>query len=431
MEYRIIAVLSRIQQIELFLNMTSTEIRIDGERLWSSLMEMAKIGATEKGGVCRLTLTDLDQQSRDLLLEWCEALGCTHELDAVGNLFIRRPGRNNDLPPVTTGSHLDSQPTGGRFDGVYGVLAGLEVFRALADNDITTEAPLELIVWTNEEGSRFSPPMLGSGVFTEIFDLDWAYAIEDENGVTIGDELKRLDWIGKPIGNHPVDSYFEAHIEQGPVLENEKKTIGIVSGGQGQRWFELHIYGQEAHAGPTPMPLRKDALVSAAGAIQAVNQIGLDHGPDACATCGMIKVIPGSRNVIPGHVWVSIDTRHPSDDVLIEMEQQLREQLDEITAAQGCTYELENFWVSPATPFDPDCIELVRQGAEAHDLSSREMISGAGHDAVYMARKYPVGMIFVPCEDGISHNEIENCTPEDIAAGCQVLLHAMVARAGK
>ncbi|MGI9317960.1 MAG: Zn-dependent hydrolase [bacterium] len=410
--------------------MSEDNIQINADRLWGTLMEMAKIGATDKGGVCRLTMTDLDQQGRVLLLSWAEDLGCTHECDAVGNLFIRRPGRRGDRAPVVTGSHLDSQPTGGRFDGVYGVLAGLEVLRTFADHGIETEAPLELVVWNNEEGSRFSPPMMGSGVYTGIFELDWANKIEDEDGITVKHELGRLGWVGKRPFGEDVDCYFEAHIEQGPVLENEGKTIGVVNGGQGQRWFELSVFGQEAHAGPTPMALRKDALVCASEMIQKVNQLGHAHAPDACATCGLIKVLPGSRNVIPGHVWVTIDTRHPEDAVLVQIESEMREAFTQIANKHRCNYELENFWISPATPFDQECIDLVREGAEANRYPYREMISGAGHDAVYMARKYPVAMIFVPCEGGISHNEIENATPEDVTAGCQVLFHAMRARAG-
>ncbi|MEJ2178366.1 MAG: hydantoinase/carbamoylase family amidase, partial [Gammaproteobacteria bacterium] len=239
----------------------------------------------------------------------------------------------------------------------------------------------------------------------------------------------RLGWIGRRPFGEAVDCYFEAHIEQGPVLENERKTIGVVNGGQGQRWFELNVFGQEAHAGPTPMALRKDALVCASEMIQRVNQLGHEHAPDACATCGLIKIIPGSRNVIPGHVWVTIDTRHPKDDVLVQIESEMRESFTQIADRHACTYTLDNFWISPATPFDRSCIDLVREGAELNGYPHREMISGAGHDAVYMARKYPVAMIFVPCENGISHNEIENATPEDVAAGCQVLCHAMLARA--
>ena len=404
--------------------------RINGDRLWSSLMEMARIGATKKGGVCRLTLTDLDKQGRDLLLSWTDALGLSAEYDAIGNLFIRRDGTDGGAAPVMTGSHLDSQPTGGKFDGVYGVLAGLEVFRTLTDNGITTTAPLELAVWTNEEGCRFSPPMLGSGVFTGVFKLDWAYQIEDDDGVSIGAELERHGWIGKPIGDHPVAAYFEAHIEQGPVLENEARTIGVVNGAQGQRWFEVTVLGQEAHAGPTPMPMRKDALLCAARMVQAVISVGLDHAPHACATCGLIKVIPGSRNVIPGNVWFTVDLRHPDDAVLEKMEAEFRQQLLEITKEQKCETRIESFWQFEATPFDPDCVELVRAGAKKNGFTLMDIISGAGHDAVYMARKVPTGMIFVPCEGGISHNEIENAASEDLAAGCQVLLHAMLGKSG-
>ncbi len=403
---------------------------INADRLWQSLMDMARIGATEKGGVCRLAMTDLDAEGRGKLLEWCEPLGCSHALDAAGNLFIRKPGSDDSTPAVMTGSHLDSQPTGGRFDGVYGVLAGLEVFRTLHDNGITTRKPLELAVWNNEEGSRFSPPMMGSGAFTGVFELDWVRALEDAEGVSVGSELERLGWAGEGLGDRPVDAYFEAHIEQGPILENEEKTIGIVTGAQGQRWYELDVYGQEAHAGPTPMHLRRDALVCSAEMIQAVNRIGLDRGPHACTTCGLIQVKPGSRNVIPGHVWTTIDTRHPDDAVLLEMEAELRATFETIAARHGCTFELSVFWVSPATPFDDACVSLVREGVAAGGFRSREIISGAGHDAVYMARKAPTAMIFIPCEDGISHNEIENAEPADVAAGCQVLLHAMLGRAG-
>ncbi len=409
---------------------TPNRIEVDADRLWQSLMDMARIGATDKGGVCRLAMTDLDQEGRNLLLEWCRPLGCRHALDRAGNLFIRRPGQDDTLPAVMTGSHLDSQPTGGRFDGVYGVLAGLEVFRALADQGVTTRAPLELAVWNNEEGCRFSPPMMGSGAYAGVFELDWVYALKDEQGRTVGEELERLQWVGEGLGDRSVDAYFEAHIEQGPVLENEAKTIGVVTGGHGQRWYELNVYGQEAHAGPTPMPLRKDALVCASEMIGTVNRLGHDHAPDAALTCGLIKVIPGSRNVIPGHVWVTIDTRHPEDQVLSTIEQSLRERFDAIAERHGCRYDLSVFWVSPSTAFDPDCVDLVRQGAQRGGYGHRDIISGAGHDAIYMARKVPTAMIFVPCEGGISHNEIENAQPADLGAGCQVLLEAMVARAG-
>lgn len=377
-----------------------------------------------------MTLTDLDKQGRDLLIDWAEDIGCSHEFDGIGNLFLKRPGRNVDQAPVMTGSHLDSQPTGGRFDGVYGVLAGLEVLRTLEDHGLTTQAPLELAVWTNEEGSRFSPPMLGSGVFTGTFDLGWAYAIRDENGTSVRDELERFDWIGRPVGDHPVAAYFEAHIEQGPVLEAEQTTIGIVNGAQGQRWFEVTVLGQEAHAGPTPMAMRKDALVCASRIVQEVNDIGHKHAPHACTTCGLIKVVPGSRNVIPGNVWFTVDMRHPDDGELAAMADEFHAASARLGQERGCEVTVTPFWDFQATPFDSDCVKLVRQGADAFGYSNMEIISGAGHDAVYMARKVPTGMIFVPCENGISHNEIENADPKDLAAGCQVLLFALCGKAG-
>ncbi len=410
--------------------MTTGLPAINGDRLWSSLMEMAKIGATAKGGVCRLTLTDLDKQGRELLIDWAAGVGCAHEYDAIGNLFLKRPGRDNALDPVMTGSHLDSQPTGGKFDGVFGVLAGLEVFRTLEEHGLATQAPLELTVWTNEEGSRFSPPMLGSGVFTETFALDWAYGIKDDAGIRVGDELARHGWIGNAIGNHPVAAYFEAHIEQGPVLEAESKTIGVVKGAQGQRWFEITVLGQEAHAGPTPMAMRKDALVCASRIVQAVNAMGFEHAPHACTTCGLIKVIPGSRNVIPGNVWFTVDMRHPDDAELAAMAGELHDVSTRIGQEQKCAVQIDPFWEFHATPFDRGCIDLVRQGADAWGYAHMDIISGAGHDAVYMAGKVPTGMIFVPCENGISHNEMENAKSEDLAAGCQVLLHAVCGKAG-
>ncbi|MGM0559643.1 MAG: Zn-dependent hydrolase [Pseudomonadota bacterium] len=402
-------------------------LRINGDRLWDSLMEMAKIGATEKGGVCRLALTDLDRESRDLFVKWCKDAGCTVEVDAIGNIFARRPGRNNDLPAIMTGSHLDSQPTGGKFDGAYGVLAGLEVIRSLNDAGYETEHPVEIVAWTNEEGSRFAPAMLGSGAYTGALDPDWCLARTDLEGKSVAEELKRIGYAGEaPLGGRPVAACFEAHIEQGPVLEAEGKPIGVVTGGQGQRWYELTFTGQEAHAGPTPMARRKDALVGAAEAVQLVNQIGFDFQPDACATCGMMQVSPNSRNVIPGKVWVTIDMRHPVDARLSGMDEALRTGVEEIAKRRNLEVQLDAIWHFPATPFDPDCVSAVRDGASALGYEHRDIVSGAGHDAINMSGVAPTGMIFVPCEDGISHNEIENATPEDLTAGCNVLLQAML-----
>ena len=404
-------------------------IQIRGDRLWDSLMEMAKIGATEKGGNCRLAASDLDKEGRDLFVRWCEEAGCTVTVDAIGNIFARRPGKNNDLPPVMTGSHLDTQPTGGRFDGVYGVLAGLEVVRTLNDAGIETEAPVEVVVWTNEEGSRFSPAMMGSGVFAGVFPLEEIQAKQDIDGLKLGDELRRIGYEGTAPMGKPVKAYFEAHIEQGPILEAEKKPVGIVTGAQGQRWYEVTVVGQEAHAGPTPMARRRDALVGASRMVQEVNRIGLANQPYACATVGFMQVSPNSRNVIPGRVFFAVDFRHPDDAVLTKMDSELRAACAKIAAEAGLEVEVSEFWYFPPTPFDEKCVAAVREGAKLYGYDHMEIVSGAGHDAVYMAKVAPTGMIFVPCEDGISHNEVENADPKDLEAGGNVLLHAMLERA--
>jgi N-carbamoyl-L-amino-acid hydrolase len=407
-------------------------LKINADRLWASLMELARIGATPKGGVCRLALSDLDRQARDLFVHWCKEAGCAVSVDRMGNIFARRAGRNNALPPVMTGSHIDSQPTGGRFDGAYGVLAGLEVIRTLNDFAYETEAPIEVAVWTNEEGSRFPPPMIGSGVFAGVFALDDGLGRADLDGKTIGGELKRIGYDGpQAVGGRPVGAYFEAHIEQGPILEAEEKTIGVVTGAQGQRWYEVTVTGQEAHAGPTPMRRRKDALVGAARMIEAVNRIGLAHQPYACATVGFAQVSPNSRNVIPGKVFFTVDFRHPQDDVLTAMDKELRDACARIAEGAGLELDVKEFWYYPPTPFDRDCVAAVRDGTGRFGYAAMDIVSGAGHDAVYMARVAPTGMVFVPCKDGISHNEIEDAKPEDLAAGCNVLLHAMLRRAHK
>ncbi len=264
-------------------------LKVDGDRLWDSLMEMARIGPGVAGGNCRLALTDFDKQGRDLFVRWCQEAGCAITVDKMGNIFARRPGKNPELPPVTTGSHLDTQPTGGKFDGVFGVLAGLEVIRTLNDNGIETEAPVEVAVWTNEEGSRFAPAMVASGVFAGVFDLDYGHSRKDVDGKSIGTELERIGYLGDETpGDHPIRAFFEAHIEQGPILEAEKKTIGVVTGAQGQRWFEITLTGSESHAGTTPMNRRRDALVAAARLVTAVNEIALAHPPHAVTTVGMM-----------------------------------------------------------------------------------------------------------------------------------------------
>jgi N-carbamoyl-L-amino-acid hydrolase len=407
-------------------------LKINGERLWASLMELARIGATKKGGVCRLAASDLDAEARRLFIRWCEEAGCTVTVDRIGNIFARRPGRNPDLPPVMTGSHLDTQPTGGRFDGAYGVMAGLEVVRTLNDLGYETESSVEIVAWTNEEGSRFSPAMVGSGVFAGVFALDQALATRDNNApdLTLGGELGRVGFAGaEPVGGRPVASYFEAHIEQGPILEAAGLPIGVVTGAQGQRWYEITVTGQEAHAGPTPMPRRRDALVGAARMIDAVNRIGHAHAPYACATVGFVQVSPNSRNTIPGRVFFTVDFRPPEDEVLSAMDRELREACEAAAASQKLDAAVEEFWYFPPIPFDPQLVGAVREAAAAQGYRHQDIISGAGHDAVYMARVAPTAMIFVPCIGGISHNEIEDAKPEDLAAGCNVLLNALLERA--
>src|SRR5438105_4720495 len=404
-------------------------LTINGERLWASLMELAQIGATEKGGVCRLAASDLDGAARRLFIRWCEEAGCAVSLDHIGNIFARRPARNPALAPVMAGSHLDTQPTGGRFDGAYGVMAGLEVVRTLNDLGYETEAPIEIVAWTNEEGSRFSPAMVGSGVFAGVFDLAEGLALPDNvTGVTLGAELERIGFAGpEPVRGRPIAAYFEAHIEQGPILEAAQKPIGVVTGAQGQRWYEITVTGQEAHAGPTPMPRRRDALVGAARMIDAVNRIGHAHAPYACATVGFIQSSPNSRNTIPGKVFFTVDFRHPDDATLTAMDQELRAACAEIADTIGLQCDVNEFWYFPPTPFDKACVEAVRSAVVSAGHPHMDIISGAGHDAVYMAKVAPTAMVFVPCENGISHNEVENARPEDLAAGCDVLLQAIVA----
>jgi N-carbamoyl-L-amino-acid hydrolase len=404
-------------------------LTVNGDRLWASLMELAEIGATPKGGVCRLAASDLDGAARRLFIRWCEEAGCTVTVDRIGNIFARRAGRNPDLPPVLAGSHLDTQPTGGRFDGAYGVIAGLEVVRSLNDLGYETEAPLEIVAWTNEEGSRFSPAMVGSGAFTGVFKLDEALATRDNNApsLTLGGELARIGFAGEArVGGRPVRAYFEAHIEQGPILEAAGLPVGIVTGAQGQRWYEITVTGQEAHAGPTPMPRRRDALVGAARIIDAVNKIGHAHAPHACATVGFVQVSPNSRNTIPGRVFLTVDFRHPEDAVLTAMDHELRAACAAAAATQNLAAEVAEFWYFPPTPFDPALVGRVREAASAQGYKHQDIVSGAGHDAVYMARVAPSAMIFVPCVGGISHNEIEDAKPEDLTAGCNVLLNAVL-----
>jgi N-carbamoyl-L-amino-acid hydrolase len=405
-------------------------LKIDADRLWQSLMDLARIGATPLGGVRRITLTDLDRQGRDRVVAWFEAAGLEVRVDPIGNIFGRRAGRDPKRPPIVAGSHIDTQPSGGKFDGNYGVLAGLEVVRTLNDHGVQTEAPIEVAVWTNEEGTRYTPVMMGSGVFAGVFPLDYVLARTDIDGKSVGEELKRIGYAGTAPTGTPVGAYFEAHIEQGPILEDTRNTIGIVTGALGQRWYDVTVTGMNAHAGPTPMPLRRDALLAAAELVMEVNRIAHGEAPHGRGTVGFMQVAPNSRNVVPGEVRFSVDFRHPTDDGLKAMERALRDGCARVGAARNVEVSAEEVVYFPPCRFDADCVAAVRAGARAGGYPSLEIVSGAGHDAVYIARVAPTAMIFVPCKDGISHNEIEDAKPGDLAAGCNVLAHAMLARAG-
>ena len=408
-----------------------SDLRINGERLWKSLMDLAAIGATEKGGVKRLALTDLDRQGRDLVVRWGREAGMEVTIDQIGNVFMRREGRNPALFPIVTGSHVDTQPTGGKFDGNYGVLAGLEVVRTLNDRGIQTEAPIEVAFWTNEEGSRFVPVMMGSGVFCGAFSLETAYSARDVEGKSVREELERIGYLGDEVpGRHPIGAYFETHIEQGPVLEDADKVIGVVPAVMGLSWYDCTVSGMEAHAGPTPMGLRRDALQVATTIMQEVVGIANRYPPYGRGTVGMVQVFPNSRNVIPGQVKFSIDLRNVSDALLNTMHEEMLAFVAQTREKSGLAIEVERVSYYPPCPFHPDCVNAVRAATEKLGYSSMDVVSGAGHDAIYAARVAPAGMIFVPCKDGISHNEIEDARPDHLEAGCNVLLHAMLERAG-
>lgn len=409
-----------------------TNQRIDGKRLWDTLMAMAEIGATPKGGVRRLTLTEVDKRGRDRFRAECEAAGLTVRVDAMGNMFARREGRDPTRKPVLFGSHLDSQPSGGKFDGALGVLAGLEVMRSLNELGLLTEAPVELVNWTDEEGSRFGHSLMGSGVWAGVFTLGQAYAFTDLSGVPVQEALEDIGYRGPhPAAAFAADAYFELHIEQGPILEREAKQVGIVTGAQAMVWYDAVTTGVESHAGTTPPSARKDALVCAARIIDLVDRLMRAHGEDGRGTVGQLVVSPNSRNVIPGEVRFSVEFRHPSDTEIDKLIAAFTREADAIAHTCGVKLELTPLFKIPAQPFDPECIDLVRQGAAKCGYSAREIVSGAGHDAVYVARRVPTAMIFTPCKDGLSHNEAESILPEEAEAGCQVLFEAVLARANR
>jgi N-carbamoyl-L-amino-acid hydrolase len=400
-------------------------LAINAERLWGEIMETAAIGGTPKGGICRLTLTDLDRQVRDWFKVRAEQLGCRVIVDDMGAMFARRDGIAN-VPPIAFGSHLDTQPTGGKFDGVLGTLAALEALRTLVEAGYETYAPIEVVNWTNEEGSRFAPAMVSSGVFAKVLEKDWAQSRQDRDGMTFAAALDAIGYRGpERCGDHPLSAFFELHIEQGPILEAEGKDIGVVTGVQAMRWYEVTVTGQDTHTGTTPMHLRKNALLGAARLIDAVDAIGRKHAPGV-ATVGRIENRPNSPNVVPGEVFFMVDQRHPDGGALDAMEADFSAALPAICEPLGLGVAMQRIWDQPEVRFDADCVAAVRRAAELTGYSSRDIVSGAGHDAAYVSRVAPAAMIFVPCRGGISHNEAEFSSKEQCAKGAQVLLQAVL-----
>ena len=401
--------------------------RVNGDRLWESIMEMAKIGPGVAGGNNRQTLTDDDAKGRELFKSWCEKEGLAMGLDTMGNMFARREGTDPNALPVMVGSHLDTQPTGGKYDGVLGVLGGLEIIRTLNDLDIKTKHPIEIVNWTNEEGTRFAPPMLSSGVFASMHTEEWAYNREDSEGKKFGDELKRIGWRGEePVGQRKLHAFYELHIEQGPILEDENVDIGVVTHGQGLNWLQVTLVGKESHTGSTPMPKRVNAGLGMARITQLVDEIALSHAPHAVGAIGHIDVYPNSRNIIPGKVVFTVDFRHPNKEVIQDMEDRMRKGAADIAEKIGLTMDIEKVGNFDPVEFDKDCVEKVRDAAKTLGYSHMNIVSGAGHDACWINRVAPTAMIMCPCVDGLSHNEAEEITKEWSTAGADVLFHAVV-----
>ena len=402
-------------------------LKVNGARLWDSLMEMAKIGPGVAGGNNRQTVTDEDSEGRHLFKHWCEAAGCTMGLDTMGNMFATRAGTNPDALPVYVGSHLDTQPTGGKYDGVLGVLSGLEIIRTMNDLDIKTKHPVVVTNWTNEEGTRYAPAMLSSGVFAGLHTQEWAYDRVDADGKTFGNELKRIGWQGSEVvGARKMHAFFELHIEQGPILEAEGKDIGIVTHGQGLSWTQITITGSDAHTGSTPMPMRKNAGLAMARILDKVDEIALSHAPHAVGAAGHIDVFPNSRNVIPGKVIFTVDFRSPNLDVITDMEARLRIDAQKIVDIMGLKIEFEKVGGFDPVTFDEGCVSAVRKAAKSLGYSHMNLISGAGHDACWINRIAPTAMVMCPCVGGLSHNEAEEISPEWATAGTDVLMHAVL-----
>ena len=402
-------------------------LKINGDRLWKSIMEIAKIGPGVAGGNNRQTLTNEDAEARDLFKKWCTDSNLSMGIDKMGNMFARREGTDPSALPVYVGSHLDTQPTGGKYDGVLGVLGGLELIRSLDDMGIKTKHPIVIVNFTNEEGTRFAPPMMASGVFAGVHTLDWAYAKEDASGKKFGDELKRIGWIGdEEVGNRKMKAFFELHIEQGPILEAEGKDIGVVSRGQGLNWLQVTLTGRESHTGSTPMPMRKNAGLGMAKITNLVHEIAMSHQPDAVGAVGQCNVYPNSRNIIPGKVVFTIDFRSPSFDTQDDMEKRLYEGAKSICKDLDLELEIEKVGHFDPVTFDKECVSKIRGAAERLGYSHRDIISGAGHDACWINKVAPTAMVMCPCVDGLSHNEAEEISQDWAVAGSNVLFHAVL-----
>lgn len=406
-------------------------LRINSDRLWDSLMEMAKIGPGVAGGNNRQTVTDEDGEGRHLFKRWCEAAGLEMGLDEMGTMFARREGSDPSLPPVYVGSHLDTQPTGGKYDGVLGVLGGLEVVRSLNDLGIKTRHPIVVTNWTNEEGSRFAPAMMASGVFAGVLDQADVYQHVDKAGKKFGEELERIGWKGtEKVGDRKIHAFFELHIEQGPILEDEDIDIGVVTHGQGLKWLQVTLTGKEAHTGSTPMPKRRNAGLGMARVIELVHEIAMDYQPDAVGAVGHMEVYPNSRNIIAGRTVFTIDIRSPEKEVLDAMDGRIREGIDTICDALDIKYAIEQVGAFDPVTFDKGCVKAIRDAADRLGYSHRNIVSGAGHDACWINRVAPTAMVMCPCVDGLSHNEAEEITKEWASAGADVLFHAVVETAG-
>ena len=409
------------------INHKTTNLRINSSRLWDSLMEMAKIGPGIAGGNNRQALTDEDAQGRALFHKWCDEAGLTMGIDQMGTMFARREGTRPDLLPVYVGSHLDTQPTGGKYDGVLGVLAGLEIIRTLNDQGIETKHPIVIVNFTNEEGTRFPPAMVASGVFAGVHSLDWAYSREDSEGKTFGEELKRINWIGdEEVGSRKMKAFFELHIEQGPILELEEKEIGVVTHGQGLSWLEITLTGKESHTGSTPMPMRVNAGLGMARITQLVDEIAHNYEPNAVGAIGQCDIYPNSRNIIPGKALFTVDFRHPEKSIITSMEEDLRLGAEKIAKEIGLTLEIESVGGFDPVTFDPDCVAMIRASAEKLGYGYRDLVSGAGHDACWINKVAPTAMVMCPCVGGLSHNEAEEITQKWASAGADVLLHSVL-----